>query len=372
MAILISLVISLTTTPMLCSLLLQNPATHTRAALSRQRIYLRDDAGVLPAHTGDCMRHSLLVLIILGATIGLNFYLYTHIPYGFFPAGHGPLIGGIQADQSISFQLMEQKLAQLQNIVQADPAVSSVVGFTGGRQTNSGFVFVSLKPIAVRRISADLVIARLRRRLNQVAGARLFLQPAADLRTGGRQANAAYQFTLQADDTNTLYQWGPRLLSAMQRIPILVDVNSDQQQGGLVAQVNIDRPTAMRLGLSLNAIDNTLYDAFGQRQVSVIYSSLNQYHVVMELAPKYSAKSRYAQEHLHFHLGHQSHGYTDNQCRRGNFFRSCNICQQHGRNDRSRFSAQSGDQCHWSTGNSSASAGSSVRPRRRRWCPFRR
>jgi len=289
MAVLISMVISLTTTPMLCSLLLQSPATHSRGRLYRASEYIFETMlGFYRRTLAIALRHSLLVLIILGATIGLNFYLYTHIPYGLFPPQDtGLLIGGIQADQSISFQLMEQKLAQLQNIVQADPAVSSVVGFTGGRQTNSGFVFVSLKPIAARRISADLVIARLRRRLNQVAGARLFLQPAADLRTGGRQSNAAYQFTLQADDTRTLYQWGPRLLSAMQHIPILADVNSDQQQGGLVAQVNIDRPTAMRLGLSLNAIDNTLYDAFGQRQVSVIYSSLNQYHVVMELAPKY-------------------------------------------------------------------------------------
>jgi multidrug efflux pump len=234
------------------------------------------------------LRHSLIVALVLLSTIGLNVYLFTHITYGLFPSQDtGLLIGNITGDQSISFQAMKPKLAQLQAIVQADPAVDSVVGFTGGRQTNSGFVFVSLKPVAERVVSADVVVNRLRGKLAQVPGAVLRLQAAADLRTGGRQSNAMYQFTLQGDDTATLYQWGPRLTAAMEKIDILTDVNSDQQQGGLLADINIDRPTVARLNLTLSAIDNTLDDAFGQRQVSTIYSAVNQYHVVMEVAPRY-------------------------------------------------------------------------------------
>jgi multidrug efflux pump len=289
MAVAISLFISLTATPMMCSRFLPNPAEHSNGWFYRvtergfdamQNFYRRTLTVAL--------RHSLIVAVVLISTIGLNVYLFTHISYGLFPAQDtGLLIGNIQADQSISFQAMSKKLAQLQAIVQEDPAVDSVVGFTGGRQTNSGFVFVSLKALADRGVSADVVVNRLRGKLAQVAGARLFLQAAADLRTGGRQSNAMYQFTLQGDDTQTLYKWAPRLTAAMQKIEVLTDVNSDQQQGGLLADLNIDRPTVARLGLTLSAIDNTLYDAFGQRQVSTIYAALNQYHVVMEVAPRY-------------------------------------------------------------------------------------
>jgi multidrug efflux pump len=289
MAVAISLFISLTATPMMCSRFLPNPAEHSNGWFYRvtergfdamQNFYRRTLTVAL--------RHSLIVAVVLISTIGLNVYLFTHISYGLFPAQDtGLLIGNIQADQSISFQAMSKKLAQLQAIVQEDPAVDSVVGFTGGRQTNSGFVFVSLKALADRGVSADVVVNRLRGKLAQVAGARLFLQAAADLRTGGRQSNAMYQFTLQGDDTQTLYKWAPRLTAAMQKIDVLTDVNSDQQQGGLLADLNIDRPTVARLGLTLSAIDNTLYDAFGQRQVSTIYAALNQYHVVMEVAPRY-------------------------------------------------------------------------------------
>jgi multidrug efflux pump len=289
MAVAISLFISLTATPMMCSRFLPNPAEHSNGWFYRvteggfdamQHFYRRTLTVAL--------RHSLIVALVLIATIGLNVYLFTHIAYGLFPAQDtGLLIGNIQADQSISFQAMSKKLAQLQSIVQTDPAVDSVVGFTGGRQTNSGFVFVSLKPLAERQVSADIVVNRLRGKLAEVAGARLFLQAAADLRTGGRQSNAMYQFTLQSDDTATLYRWAPRLTAAMQKIDVLTDVNSDQQQGGLLADINIDRPTVARLGLTLNAVDATLYDAFGQRQVSTIYAALNQYHVVMEVAPRY-------------------------------------------------------------------------------------
>jgi multidrug efflux pump len=289
MAVAISLFISLTATPMMCSRFLPNPAEHSNGWFYRvteggfeamQNFYRRTLTVAL--------RHSLIVAIVLLSTIALNVYLFANIAYGLFPAQDtGLLIGNIQGDQSISFQAMKPKLAQLQAIVQADPAVDSVVGFTGGRQTNSGFVFVSLKPLADRLVSADVVVNRLRGKLAEVPGARLFLQAAADLRTGGRQSNAMYQFTLQGDDTNTLYRWAPRLTAAMQKINVLTDVNSDQQQGGLLADINIDRPTVARLGLTLNAIDNTLDDAFGQRQVSTIYAALNQYHVVMEVAPRY-------------------------------------------------------------------------------------
>ena len=161
------------------------------------------------------------------------------------------------------------------------------MGYTGGRQVNSGFVYISLKPFAQRKITADGVVNRLRGKLAQVAGARLFLVAVSDLRTGGRQSNATYQYTLLSDDIDRALQMGAALTEALQSSDVLKDVNSDQQQGGLEADVDIDRATAMRLGLTLSAIDNTLYDAFGQRQVSTIYNALNQYHVVMEVAPRY-------------------------------------------------------------------------------------
>jgi multidrug efflux pump len=231
--------------------------------------------------------------VLLAGTVVFNIYLYYVIPKGFFPQQDtGRLIGGIQADQAISFQSMSGKLRQFLRIVKADPAVDTVVGFTGGGsqgggQTNSGFIFVSLKPRADRQLSADQVIGRLRPKLNQVAGARLFLQAAQDVRVGGRQSNAIYQYTLQANSVADIYKWAPQLTDALQREPALTDVNSDQQQNGLQIELVIDRDTASRLKLNPATIDNTLYDAFGQRDVSTIYNALNQYHVVMELAPRY-------------------------------------------------------------------------------------
>jgi multidrug efflux pump len=288
-AVTISLFISLTATPMLCSLFLRSPrnVAHGRWFHASERVF--DSVQDFYRRTlVVALRHSFMVFLVLVGTVGLNVYLFAHAKYGLFPnQDNGQIIGNIQADQSISFQLMKQKLSQLQEIVQSDPAVANVVGFTGGRQTNSGFVFISLKPAQVRQVSADDVVARLRGKLAQVAGARLFLQTAADLRAGGRQSPAAYQFSLQGDDTQTLYQFTPKMTAAMMKLDEIADVNSDQQQKGLETDLFIDRPTAARLGLSLNAIDNTLYDAFGQRQVSVIYNPLNQYHVVMEVAPRY-------------------------------------------------------------------------------------
>jgi multidrug efflux pump len=233
----------------------------------------------------------MLALLI---TIGLNVLLFTVIPKGFFPQEDtGVITGGIVADQSISFQLMKDKLGQLMQIVQADPAVESVAGYTGAgsgggsSQTNTGSVYVLLKPLSVRKISSDDVIARLRTKLSQVAGGRLFLQTVQDIRIGARQSNAQFQFTLQADNVNDLVEWGPKLTAALQRSPVVADVNSDQQQKGLETEVNYDRSTATRLGLTVAQLDSTLYDAFGQRQVSTIFNALNQYHVIMEVAPRY-------------------------------------------------------------------------------------
>jgi len=290
LAILISMVISLTTTPMMCALLLR-PPRHDRPA---RRSFLDRALGSYQRSLAWSLRHGRLVMLALAITIALNVLLFWIIPKGFFPQEDtGIITGGIVADQSISFQLMKDKLTQLMTIVRADPAVQSVAGFTGagsgggGSQTNTGSVYVLLKPLGQRKVSSDEVIARLRGKLSQVPGGRLFLQTVQDIRVGGRQANAEYQYTLQADNIADLNEWGPKLLTALQRSTVIADVNSDQQQKGLETDVNYDRSTAARLGLTVGQIDSTLYDAFGQRQVSTIYNALNQYHVVMEVAPRY-------------------------------------------------------------------------------------
>jgi multidrug efflux pump len=288
-AILVSLAVSLATTPMMCATLLRTPARerHGRLYRTSERMF----AAALRGYEHSlafALRHPRAILLVFFVTIGLNVYLFTVIPKGFFPQQDtGRLTGSIQADQSISFQLMRQKLVQFISIIQKDPAIDTVVGFTGGGQTNSGFVFASLKPLSERRISADQVIARLRRELAQVPGATLFLQAVQDIRVGGRQANAQYQYTLHADNLAELYEWAPKILAALQQTPQLVDVNSDQQNKGLETDLVIDRDTAARLGLSASQIDNALYDAFGQRQVSTIYNPRNQYHVIMEVAPRF-------------------------------------------------------------------------------------
>jgi multidrug efflux pump len=293
-AVLLSLLVSLTTTPMMCSRLIRRrePAREGRVFRASERAF----EAVLDAYRRSlrwALENRGLVMFMLAMTVAFNVYLYIVIPKGFFPQQDtGRLVGGIQADQAISFQSMSSKLQQFVNIVKADPAVESVVGFTGGGsagggQVNSGFMFASLKPRAQRKVSADQVIGRLRPKLNQVAGARLFLQAAQDIRTGGRQSLSQYQYTLQADSIAELYHWAPRLTDALQREPALTDVNSDQQQNGQEIDLVIDRDTAARLKLNPATIDNNLYDAFGQRSVSTIYKALNQYHVIMEVAPEY-------------------------------------------------------------------------------------
>jgi multidrug efflux pump len=292
LAIAISMVISLTTTPMMCALMLRLPA-HAPGRAPRRSLMSRSLAWYERSLAWS-LKHGGLVMLALAVTVALNVLLFTIIPKGFFPQEDTGLItGGIVADQSISFQLMKDKLVQLMNIVQADPAVESVAGYTGAgsgggsSQTNTGSVYILLKPLSVRKISSDEVIARLRTQLAQVPGGRLFLQTVQDIRVGARQANAQYQFTLQADKIADLYEWGPKLLLALQASPVVADVNSDQQQKGLESDVNYDRASSARLGLTVSELDSTLYDAFGQRQVSTIYNALNQYHVIMEVAPRY-------------------------------------------------------------------------------------
>jgi multidrug efflux pump len=288
-AILVSLVVSLTTTPMMCARLVRPETEGSHGLLSRTL-----SAGFEALLAGYrrslswALGHAGLVLCVLLATLVLNFYLFSIVPKGFFPQqDQGRLVGGIRADQSISFQLMRKKMTQFIDILMKDPAVAHVVGFTGGGQTNAGFVFMELKPLSERKLSADQVIARMHRELKQLTGADLFLQSVQDVRTGGRQSNAQYQFTLQSDSLGDLHEWTPKLTEALRHVPELTDVDSDQQQGGLETDLTIDRATAERLGISASQIDNTLYDAFGQRQVSTIYNPLNQYHVVMEVAPAF-------------------------------------------------------------------------------------
>ncbi len=288
-AIVVSLVVSLTTTPMMCSRLLRPPDD-----AGHGRLYLLSERGFAALHDlyrrslGFVLRHSAWAMLVLLATVCLNVYLYVIIPKGFFPQQDtGRLIGNIQADQSISFQAMRQKLADFMNIVRNDPAVANVVGFTGGGQRNSGTMFVALKPVTERAETADQVVARLRGKLSKEPGANLFLQPVQDIRIGGRSSNAQFQFTLQADDLGELRAWEPRIRAALAALPELVDVNTDTQDKGLQTSIVIDRDTASRLGVTPKLVDATLNDLFGQRQVSTIYSQLNQYRVVMEAAPEY-------------------------------------------------------------------------------------
>jgi multidrug efflux pump len=287
-SIMISLAISLATTPMMCAVLLRHETgNHGRVYRASERFFEAMLSFYRRTLT-SALEHPGFVMFILAAVLGLNFYLYSVVPKGFFPQQDtGRIIGSIQADQSISFQLMQQKLAQFVSIIKQDPAVETVVGFTGGGQTNSGFMFMSLVPLGERNISADGVIARLRREMAVVPGATLFLQAVQDIRVGGRASNAQYQYTLQGPTLEELNEWAPKIAAALQREPNLADVNSDQQNKGLEVDLVIDRDAAARLGITVSQIDNTLYDAFGQRQVSTIYVARNQYHVIMEVAPRY-------------------------------------------------------------------------------------
>ena len=287
-AIIISLLISLTTTPMMCALLLRARAPPD--ASRRATVFERVLAGY-ERSLGWALAHRRVVLAIFFAAIALNAVLFYVVPKGFFPEEDtGRLFGILTCDQSVSFHLMSDKLKAMMAIVQADPAVDNVVGFTGagsgfGGSANTGSVFVSLKPLA-QRPPADQVIARLRPMLAKVPGGTLYLGAVQDIRAGGRQSNAEYQYTLQSDIIDDLFKWTPLLVERLGHSSVLTDVSSDQEQRGLQSDLIIDRQTAARLGITPAQIDNTLYDAFGQRQVSVIYSAINQYHVVMEIDPR--------------------------------------------------------------------------------------
>jgi multidrug efflux pump len=303
-AILISLIVSLTTTPMMCARLLRHAVRPATAPVQSRRRRLT--AGLANGFWGPiswigsttargyerslvvALRHPVITLLVLAVTIVANVYLFVRIPKGLFPTQEtGLIMGGLQADQSTSFQSMSKKLAQFLQVVAADPAVQTANGFTGCGQTNGGFVFAVLKPIAATHTTSDQVIARLRSQLAHVAGANLFMQPVQDLRTGARQSNSLYQYTLQDADVNELREWEPRIRAALIQLPQLADVNSDAQDKGLRTYLHVDRNAVDRLNLNMSLVDSTLNDAFGQRQVSTIYEPLNQYHVVMEAAPQY-------------------------------------------------------------------------------------
>jgi len=287
-AILVSMVISLTTTPMMCALILKREKKeHGRIYHFSEYLFNR----LLAAYEYTLTKVLLypgITLVVLLCTIGLNFYLFIHVSKGFFPQQDtGRVMGSIQADQDTSFDAMKDRLKQMNAIVLADPGVQSIASFTGGGGgVNTARMFITLKPLAQRQ-SADLVIAGLRPKLAKIPGATLYLSSAQDLVIGGRQGNALYQYTLQSDDFSDVAQWAPKLLAQLKKIPILADVNSDQQNLGLQSLLVYDRDTASRFGISSALLDNTLYDAFGQRQVSTMYTSLNQYHVIMEAAPQY-------------------------------------------------------------------------------------
>ena len=289
-AILVSLVLSLTTTPMMCARVLRSDQgqSHGWWYHLSARFFESMRAGYARSLSWS-LRHPLGMLAFTLATMALSVYLYTVIPKGFFPQQDtGRMFGNIQAAQDISFQAMRQKLTEVVDIIKSDPAVETVTGFSGGSgSTNSGRMYITLKPLQERQLSVDQVIARLRPRLAQVPGAPTVLQAIQDLRIGGRVSSAQYQYTLQSVDLAELNTWTPRVERQLRTLSEIADVNSDQQDKGLQSLVVFDRSTASRLGLSPQLIDDTLYDAFGQRQVSILYTTLNQYHVVMEVAPQY-------------------------------------------------------------------------------------
>jgi len=288
-AILVSLLISLTATPMMCSRLLAHKQPEERNRLYRTSekafewvldVYERTLAWVL--------EHAALTLTVLLITIAVNVYLLIIVPKGFFPLqDNGTIGGGIRAQQDISYQAMDKLTKQVVDTIKTDPAVGNVMAFTGGGSTNTANVYIGLKPLNRRKLTSSQVIDRLRPRFNNLVGAKVVLQAGQDLRIGGRQSNAQYQYTIQSDSVNDLVKWGPILFDEMKKLPMLRDVDTDQQNSGLEAYLSYDRDTAARMGITPQLIDQTLYRAFGQALVSTMYTPLNQYYVVMEVAPQY-------------------------------------------------------------------------------------
>src|SRR5260370_1406355 len=288
-AIGVSLLISLSTTPMMCARFLR------RETGKHNWLYrLSENAFNRLLHIYDVslrwvLRHQVLILLVTLGTVCLNLYLFVRTSKGFFPQQDtGRFTGLIQGDQDLSFTSMSQKMRQFTDIVLQDPAVDTVTSFTGGRSGGStARMFGQLKPLSERKLTIDQVIARIRSKTSKIPGAALYLQAVQDVNVGGRFGGAQYQYTLQADNLSDLTHWAPIIMQRLQKIPELRDVNSDQQMHGLQSSVVIDRDTASRLGVAVQDIDNTLGDAFGQRQVSNIYKGLNQYHVVLEVAPEF-------------------------------------------------------------------------------------
>jgi multidrug efflux pump len=291
-SILVSMVVSLTTTPMMAATLLKARSEVKQAPGRISQFFASITRGAVRFYRRTLiwtLRHQPVAMLALVGVIGLNVYLYGAIPKTFFPQQDtGAIFGGVQADQGSSFVMMRQRVDTFMSIILSDPAVASVNGFTGGGQRNSANFYVVLKPLAERgKTSADAVVARLRIKMAHEPGANLFLVPVQDIRIGGRQSNAQYQYTLQADGLDDLRTWEPRIRNALNNLPELTDVNTDQQDKGVQTSLVIDRDAASRLGVSISSIDNALNNAFGQRQVGVIYNALNQYRVVMELAPEF-------------------------------------------------------------------------------------
>jgi multidrug efflux pump len=291
-AITVSLLVSLTTTPMMCAHMLKEHATHGWLYRTSERGF--DWIIAMYGRTlSRVLRHPAITLAVLIGTIGLNVYLFVRTPKGFFPQQDGGrLMGQIIADQDTSFQTMQRLLLRMSKIIQDDPAIDVINASTGGgggggSSTNTARLYISMKPLEERKISADYVIARLRPKLAAVPGASLYLQASQDIRVGGRGSSAMYQYTMRGDNLQDLTAYGPRMLEALRKVPLIADVNTDQQNNGLESILQIDRTTAARFSISPQLIDNTLYDAFGQRQVSTMYTPLNQYHVVMEAAPQF-------------------------------------------------------------------------------------
>ncbi|RXH54620.1 efflux RND transporter permease subunit [Granulicella sibirica] len=291
-AILVSMVVSLTTTPMMCSRLLkpEKEIQHGRLYNWSERVFDRilNFYRVTLTWTLD---HPALILLVFLGTLGLNIFLIARVPKGFFPQQDtGVMMGGMQGPQDTSFTAMSASVREAVSVIKSDPGVANVMAFTGGQgAVNSGFTFIALKPLSERKASAAEIINRLRPKLARISGAATFLQAAQDIRIGGRQSSAQYQYTLAADTTQELQKFGPMLVTELKKTPGIQDVNTDQQNRGLQALLDYDRPTAARLGVTPQSLDTALYDAFGQAEVSTIYTELNQYYVIMEVAPKYWA-----------------------------------------------------------------------------------
>ncbi|HLX06557.1 MAG TPA: efflux RND transporter permease subunit, partial [Thermoanaerobaculia bacterium] len=289
-AILVSMVVSLTTTPMMCAKLLKHQRQERHGRLYRASEWFFDRMLRFYERTlGWVLRHQPFTLAVLLITIVLNVFLIRAVPKGFFPQqDNGTIHGGIQGAQDISYQAMQSLTQKFVNLIKGDPAISDVMAFTGGGgSVNSGSVYIGLKPLNQRKLNAGQIINRLRPKLTSLPGATVFLQAGQDLRVGGRQSNAQYQYTIQCDNVQDLVAWGPTLLKEMKQLPGFTDVNTNQQNSGLEAMLVYDRKTAARLGITPQTIDSTLYDAFGQAPVSTMYTALNQYFVVMEVAPRY-------------------------------------------------------------------------------------